>query len=85
MAGKPWDVAAVDAAYLEIKTARRPGMSTGWANRNKGRDAFTHERLADDNESTRCGSREGAASLDLNEVNCPRCRELRAQGRVHNA
>lgn len=50
------------------------GMSPKEANKNHHRHSYVHERLPEDNESTKCGSREGAASLNKDEVNCPACR-----------
>jgi hypothetical protein len=51
-----------------------PGKTLKEATATKRRHLYTHKRNLEDNESTRCGSREGAASLIDNDVTCPRCR-----------
>jgi DNA-directed RNA polymerase subunit RPC12/RpoP len=48
-------------------------MSPAEANKNAHRETFCHKRLIEDNESTKCGEREGSASLKDEEVTCPRC------------
>lgn len=53
---------------------RHAGMTPGQANATKRKHADVHQRDREDNESTACGSREGAASLNPNDVTCPRCR-----------
>lgn len=49
------------------------GMTTGEANRNAHKHALCHKRLIEDNESTKCGERDGMASLDDADVTCPAC------------
>jgi hypothetical protein len=52
----------------------RPYVFTGQKDPRQGRHVYVHRRNLEDNESTRCGSTEGAATLVEDEVTCPRCR-----------
>jgi hypothetical protein len=55
------------------------GLTPGEAWARRGRTLYTHRRLPEDNESTGCGAREGAATLNPEEVTCPDLRCKRSE------